>query len=114
MLSRYFEPGLPHQAGVAEQVRVRHGLMSRRSTGACRRSRGRADRQDLDEPLVRTTRKLVEERLRALAGSHLIPLGDDHQRRNLDPLGVVVWLAHVPVIAVVLEYASRAAQHWRL
>jgi hypothetical protein len=32
---------------------------------------------DLDEPLVRATRELVEERLRTLAGSRLIPLGDD-------------------------------------
>src|SRR3977135_289089 len=65
-----------------------------------------------NEPLVRATRKLVEERLRTLAGSYLIPLGDDHQRRNLDPLRVVVWLARVPVIAVFLGPARWAAQHW--
>src|SRR5206468_4000491 len=69
---------------------------------------------DLDEPLVRAIRKLVEERLRTLAGSRPIPLGDDHQRWNLDPLRVVVWLARVPVRAVVLEHARWAAQHWRL
>src|SRR3981081_2634971 len=67
---------------------------------------------DLDEPLVRTTRKLVEERLRSLAGSYLIPLGDDHQRRNLDPLRIVVWLSPVPVIAVVLGPARWGAPHW--
>src|SRR6267378_8366858 len=63
---------------------------------------------DLDEPLVRATRKLVEERLRALAGSHLIPLGDHHHCRNLDPRGVAVWFARVPVSAVVLEHARWA------
>ncbi len=37
------------------------------------------DLADLDQPLVRATRKLVEERLRTLAGSHPIPLGDNHR-----------------------------------
>src|SRR5215831_6161446 len=66
---------------------------------------------DLDEPLVRATWKLVEERLCTLAGSQPIPFGDNHQRRSLDPLRVVVCLARVPVIAVVLEHARWAAQH---
>src|SRR6266850_15011 len=67
---------------------------------------------DLDEPLVRATRKLVEERLRTLAGSDPIPLGDDYQRRNLDPLRIVVWLARVPVSAIVLRHARWAPDRW--
>jgi hypothetical protein len=47
----------------------------------------------------------MEERLRTLAGSRLIPLGDDQQRRILDSLRVVVWLARVPVNPDVLEHA---------
>ena len=43
---------------------------------------------DLDEPLVRAAREFVEDSLRALAGSHLIPLSGDHQRWNLDPPGI--------------------------
>jgi hypothetical protein len=33
---------------------------------------------DLDEPLVRAARELVEDGLRALARSHPIPLSGDH------------------------------------
>src|SRR5215831_790170 len=47
---------------------------------------------DLDEPLVRAAREFVEDRLRALAGGHPIPLSGDHQRWNLDPPGIVVCL----------------------
>jgi hypothetical protein len=51
----------------------------------------------------------VEERLCPLTGSQSIPLGDDHQGRDVDFLRVVVRLARVPLIAVIVEHARRAA-----
>ena len=44
---------------------------------------------DFDEPFVRAAREFVEDGLRALAGSYPIPLSDDHQRWNIDPLRIV-------------------------
>src|SRR5262245_46288549 len=64
---------------------------------------------DLDQPLVRAARAFVEDSLRALAGSHLIPLSGDHQRWNLDPPGIVVWLACLPVIANVMKNTRRTS-----
>src|SRR4029450_7942298 len=54
---------------------------------------------DFDEPLVRSAREFVEEGLRALAGSHPIPLGHEHQGSNLDALRIVVWLSLAPIIS---------------
>jgi hypothetical protein len=64
---------------------------------------------DLDETLVRTTREFMEDGLRALAGSHSIPLSGDDQRWNLDPPRIVVWLACVPVIPNVVKNACRTS-----
>src|SRR5262249_3612723 len=64
---------------------------------------------DLDEPLVRAAREFVEDSLRALAGSHLIPLSGDHQRWNLDPPGIVVWLSCLPVISNVMKNPGRTS-----
>src|SRR6185312_5954600 len=51
-----------------------------------------------DEPLVGAARQLTENRLRALGRGESIPLRDDHQRRDLDPRRIIVWLACLPVI----------------
>src|SRR5262249_49027131 len=64
---------------------------------------------DLDEPLVRAARQFVEDRLRALAGGHPIPLSRDHQRVSLDPPGIVVWLACLPVIPNVMKNTGRTS-----
>ena len=64
---------------------------------------------DLDEPFVRAAREFVEDGLRALAGSHPIPLSDDHQRWNIDPLRIVIRLACIPVIPIVVKNARRTA-----
>jgi hypothetical protein len=64
---------------------------------------------DLDETLVRTAREFVEEGLRALAGSNAIPLSGDDQRWNLDPPGIVVWFACIPVTPNVMKNARRAS-----
>src|SRR5215813_13223492 len=64
---------------------------------------------DLDEALVRAAWKLVEDSLRALAGSHPIPLSGDQHRWNLDPRGIVVRLARLPVIPNVMKNTRRTS-----
>src|SRR5262245_39728662 len=64
---------------------------------------------DLDEPLVRAAREFVEDSLRALAGGHPIPLSGDDQGWNLDPPGIVVWLACLPVIPNVMKNTGRTS-----
>jgi len=67
---------------------------------------------DLHQPFVGTVRELLEQCLRGRDA--IIPLRNDDQSRRLDPSRIVVCLAGVPVIAIVLKYAGRAAQYRRL